>query len=99
MATFWKITANSQLCRDQTADADQLLLIGIFIGTNRDCDREFRSGIASMHTNPDWLNLLDSATLQPMDLRQPDLQYLRSAVGWLELGNAAWARPELDELS
>src|SRR5436190_22332198 len=42
----------------------------------------------------DWLNFPDSATLQPMDLRQPDLQYLRSAVGWLELGNAVEALAE-----
>lgn len=34
-----------------------------------------------------------------MDLCQPDLQYLRSAVGWLELGNAVEAIAELDQLS
>ena len=34
-----------------------------------------------------------------MDLRQPDLQFLRAAVGWLELGNAAEALVELDQLS
>jgi predicted Zn-dependent protease len=46
-----------------------------------------------------WLNFSKSDKLPPMDLRQPDLQYLRAAVGWLELGNAVEALAELDQLS
>lgn len=34
-----------------------------------------------------------------MELHQPDLHYLKAAVGWLELGNASEALFELDQMS
>jgi hypothetical protein len=45
------------------------------------------------------LNFRELAKFQQMELHHPDLQYLKAAIGWLELGNAAEALAELDQLS
>jgi hypothetical protein len=57
--------------------------------------------VSQCHTffNAAFENGLEIVILNAMELTTPDLHYLKAAVGWLELGNAAESLAEIEKIS
>ncbi len=77
--------------RSEILDQDETLRMMLLLRLN-----------AALFLNPNRMlfeNLADLAMMKAMELTTPDLHHLKAAVGWLELGNAAEALGEIENIS